>query len=532
MKKFLINRNKPDLIQTTKSIDNKNIKLNLTNKENSKRLSKTNNHFINLKKALIGKKLEDSNMTKRQSNRNLKQKSIDYTFQNYIMNNTINKRSIGLPNQNINIVKFPKKKNNIKKKLSNDHYINKNKKGNNIKQTKNSTKDNLSKKGGTNENLSKSNDRTYEDENLRSNKKMVTTIVKIEDLTKIPKRINGTRNRYADYDYNEAKKAAVTCRRIEYSYNLRGVIKSEICLDEIIMIQRWWRDILRKRKEEILEELAIFEKIKKNDIQKYISFLNKISYIYIMHLFKQFMDILKIRYGKLYNKNLLRRNAIKIQRAFRRFLSRRKTEKMNKLEKLLNKYKYKKKKEKLFQEIKNNQKIFNKLRFLQNFVKYYLLRKQEKYFLKLAHEIHPFLYYYYKYRIQKNKNNIYEYKKKTEKFVNYLEKWKKLLKQKRMIKCITFLEYIKFIIIKKFFIFFILRLVERINSMITYFLLQPLMKKILRNYYLVKIRKAFYIWKNNDIIMQKKNKLALNLITKIIKIYSIDCLKKKLLINK
>ena len=101
-----------------------------------------------------------------------------------------------------------------------------------------------------------------------------------------------------------------------------------------------------------------------------------------------------------------------------------------------------------------------------------------------------------------------------------------------MIKCITFLEYIKFIIIKKFFIFFILRLVERINSMITYFLLQPLMKKILRNYYLGKIRRAFYIWKNNDIIIQKKNKLALNLITKIIKIYSIDYLKKKLLINK
>ena len=263
MKKFLINRNKPDLIQATKSIDNKSIKLNVTNKENSKRLSKTNNHFINLKKALIGKKLEDSNMTKRQSNRNLKQKSIDYTFQNNIMNNTINKSSIGLPNQNINIVKFPKKKINIKKKLSNDHYINKNKKGISKTQSINSTKDNLSKKGGTNENLSKSNDRTYEDENLRSNKKMVTTIVKIEDLTKIPKRINGTRNRYADYDYNEAKKAAVTCRRIEYSYNLRGVIKSEICLDEIIMIQRWWRDILRKRKEEILEELAIFEKIKK-----------------------------------------------------------------------------------------------------------------------------------------------------------------------------------------------------------------------------------------------------------------------------
>ena len=152
--------------------------------------------------------------------------------------------------------------------------------------------------------------------------------------------------------------------------------------------------------------------------------------------------------------------------------------------------------------------------------------------MNLAHDIHPFIYYHYKYRLKKNKNNIDKYKEKKKKFLNFVERWKKLVKHKRMIKCINFLEYIKFIIIKKYFIFFILRLVERINAMITYFLLQPLMKNILRNYYLQKIKIAFYIWKKNDKLKKKKNKLALNLISKIIKIYSIDYLRKKLLIKK
>jgi hypothetical protein len=108
----------------------------------------------------------------------------------------------------------------------------------------------------------------------------VTTIVQIDDLTKIPDRIGGAQNKYADYDYNEAKRAAVTCRRIEYSYNLRNVIKSEISLDEIIIIQRWWRDILRKRNEQISKELRILDKINVNNIQKQpnITNINIINY--------------------------------------------------------------------------------------------------------------------------------------------------------------------------------------------------------------------------------------------------------------
>ena len=539
MKNSQINRNKRNSTKATKSIDNKNSKSNLRNKDNVNRLSKTNINFINLKKALIAKNNEESNIAKRKSNRNLKQKSIDYTFQNNIMNNTMNKSSFKnqtfatrLSKIDNNSSKPPTKNNNKKYQLNND-YNDKRKQNDIIKrQSKIPSKNNLLKNKSSNEHFSEQNDRTNEDEISRPNKNIVTTIVQIDDLTKIPDRIGGAQNKYADYDYNEAKRAAVTCRRIEYSYNLRNVIKSEICLDEIVMIQRWWRDILRKKKEELLKELQIFEKINSNNIQKYITFLNQISYIYILHLLKEFFNIMKVRYGKLYYKNQFRKNIIKIQRAFRKFLSRRKAESKYKLAILLNKYIYKFKKEKLLQEMKRNKEIFNKLLFLQNFIKYYLLIKQEKYYLNLAHEIHPFIYYYYKYRLRKTKDNIDKYKEKKKKFLNFVERWKKLVKHKRMIKCINFLEYIKFIIIKKYFIFFILRLVERINAMITYFLLQPLMKNILRNYYLQKIKIAFYIWKKNDKLKKKKNKLALNLISKIIKIYSIDYLRKKLLIKK
>ena len=166
------------------------------------------------------------------------------------MNNTMNKSSFKNQTFATRLSKIdnnsskPQTKNSNKKYQLNNDYNDKRKQNNNIKrQSKIESKNNLLKKKSSNEHFSEQNDRTNEDEISRPNKNIVTTIVQIDDLTKIPDRIGGAQNKYADYDYNEAKRAAVTCRRIEYSYNLRNVIKSEICLDEIVMIQRWWRDI-------------------------------------------------------------------------------------------------------------------------------------------------------------------------------------------------------------------------------------------------------------------------------------------------
>ena len=169
---------------------------------------------------------------------------------------------------------------------------------------------------------------------------------------------------------------------------------------------------------------------------------------------------------------------------------------------------------------------------MQNFIKYNILRKNEKYRLKCAHEIHPFIYFLLKYKIPLNPKSIRKYKQKRARFMIFVQKWINFHKYKKLIKCMMFIENIKFIIKKKFFIYFILRLVERINAMITYFLLQPLMKNIFRNYYLRKIKRTFLIWKKNDTKLKNKYKLAWNLIAKIIKVYSLDYFKKNIKVGK
>ena len=544
--------------KSNKSIDNKKQKSNSIIKSELNNRTKKLYYINNIQKEIISKNNEEGNIMNKKLNHIKKQKSIDNT----LYKNRIN--DISSSNNSYQHVK--RKKNILNKKIINTKNINANNnnqsninalrkinKISNSKRHPNIKIDNIknnnnkiplnnysniyfplyqneqNEKGTPNEMFIESNETSYNNDTMKyHNKNVLTTFIQIEELTKIPDRIGGRKNKYAEYDYNEAKRAAVTCRRIEYSYNLRNVIKSEICLDEVIMIQRWWRYILRRRNEEILKELEIFEKLNSDNIQRYILFLNKIHYIYILHLLKKFIKKLKANFGKLYYKNYFNRNASKIQKAFRESLSKRKTQSQNDLAILLRKYLYKYQKSDLLKEIDNIFQIINKLKYLQNFIKFYYLRRNEKYYLKTAHEIHPFLYYYYKYRVINKHKSIRKIKQKIYRFTYFLNKWKDFVKYQKFVKSMMFLENLKFILKKKFFIFFILRLVERINAMITYFLLQPLMKHILRIYYIKKIKKAFSSWKNKDKNLKRKNKLAINLITKTVRIYTIDFLIKQL----
>ena len=198
------------------------------------------------------------------------------------------------------------------------------------------------------------------------------------------------------------------------------------------------------------------------------------------------------------------------------------------MEEFLRRLFYKKKKREFLNRLKECGNIINQIKFLQNYIKYYLLRHNFNYRLKCAHEIHPFMYFLLKYKIPFNKKSIIRYKRKRKRFLIFVEKWINFHKYKKMIKYMMFLENIQFIIKKKFFIFFFLRLVERINAMITYFLLQPLMKDILQNYYLRKVKIFFNIWKINDNKMKERNNLAKNLLAKIVKIFTINSLIKKI----
>ena len=509
----------------------------ITNKNPNINAKQNNNYYINqMKKEILGRRQEDHNIYNKRPSRNIKHKSIDNSFynQNKYQNSSIIYNN---PRQNQKKISKPTKMSNNKINFPsnflwepNKNFLNKNKLNiitNNIKNSQNQKSQNLttnsngslfSYSNNVNE-FTPSNDKFeeskdfYEYDNTKLVKnKIITTFVQIDDLTPIPDRIGAKQHCLAEYDYDEAKRAAVTCRRIEYSYNLRNVIRSEICLDQIITIQRWWREILKKRNIELLKELQMQERLKMNNLQGYILLINKLHYVYTIHLVKRFLKLLKIKYGKLYYKNVFNRNAEKIQNAYRQYILRKKF----KLQTLLKRLAFKKKKINFFYHLNQSIMDINKLIKLQHFIKYYLLKKREKYYLRMANKIHPFMYYYLKYGIGNNDKDLNLIRYKINGFLNMVQKWKKFIKTKRILKSLLLMENIKFILKKKYFIYFILRIVERINSMITYFLLKPLIKDICSIYYRNKLNKIVLRWKINVKKLKRREILALNIILKLV----------------
>jgi hypothetical protein len=508
-----------------------------------------NNYMYQMKKEINYKRQDDPNLYDKKTSRNNKQKSIDNSIYNQ---NSIYHNSSMINN---NLQKYQKKalkhtkkssNNNNYKNITNNIYtlkesnkksINKNSLSiitNSIKNSQYQKSQNLTTNSNcslfsfsnivneptsSNDKFEESKDNFYDivdNNNIKiHNNKVLTTFVQIDDLTPIPDRVGAKQHYLAEHDYDEAKRAAVTCRRIEYSYNLRNVIKSEISLEEIITIQRWWREILRKRNVQLLKELQIQERIKLNDIQNYILFINKIHYIYTMHLVKKFIYRLKIKFGKLYYKNIFNRNSSKIQNAYRLYILKKKLL----FKALLKRLEYKMKKRKMLYSLDIFIMDMNKLIKLQNFIKYYLMKKKESYYLTMAHNVHPFMYYYLKFGIGNNDKYICLIKDKTDGFLIMVQKWKNFTRSKKLLKSLLFLENIKFILRKKYFIFFILRIVERINSMMTYFLLKPLMNDILYIYYRKKMEKIIQRWKACVKLYRRRDILALNFILKLVNNY-------------
>jgi hypothetical protein len=532
---------------------------------NESKINSKNNNYINqMKKEMLGKHQEEQSFCSKKTSRNIKQKSID--------NSNINQNIYNNTSVSFNQPHFQKKGNKQNRKLNNKENMNNIFKGNlnsqnnifimkennknklnknnlniitnNIKNTQYQKTSNLTSGSNysfisfsnivneptsSNEKFEESKDNFFENMKYSiNNGRIYTTYLQIDDLTPIPDRIGGKQHRLAEYDYDEAKRAAVTCRRIEYSYNLRNVLKSEICIDEIITIQRWWRDMLRKRNKEILKEFQYQEKIKLTNMQNYILFLNKVHYIYTMHLVNRFINRLRIKYGKLFYKNLFNRYASKIQKAFRLSVERKKLKDQLKLKRFLKRLAYKKQKRKFLYNLNRFMMDIDKIKKLQNYIKYYLLKKNENYYLKGANDVHPFIYYYLKYGVGDNDKNISKIKYKKNLFLNMIQKWKDFIKYKRLLKIFNFLENIKFIMRKKYYLYFIIRIVERINAVITYFLLKPLMIDILKIYYNKKMANVITFWKANAKKLKKREILGFNIILKLVNKYAFKLLIKRL----
>ena len=224
-------QNKRNTKRTNKSIDDKNIKSNMI-KDNFISGMKRNIHLNNLKKEIIAKNNEEYNWITQKTGRILKQKSIDNIRYKNIMNNNNKhyiqnqKRQIKLPsNQQMNTNNIYHSKNSTMKKNSKRQLSIDSKNIKNIPTKKNNkipTKlsnpfmarsylNYQNERTASNDIYSETKESFYEKEITKQyNKNVLTTFVQIEDLTKIPDRIGGRQNKYAEYDYNEAKRAAIT----------------------------------------------------------------------------------------------------------------------------------------------------------------------------------------------------------------------------------------------------------------------------------------------------------------------------------
>ena len=94
-----------------------------------------------------------------------------------------------------------------------------------------------------------------------------------------------------------------------------------------------------------------------------------------MHLVHRFINRLKIKYGKLFYKNLFNRYASKIQKAYRLSVSRKILKDQLKLKRFLKRLAYKKQKRKFFYNLNRFLMDIDKIKKLQNYIKYYLLKK-------------------------------------------------------------------------------------------------------------------------------------------------------------
>lgn len=340
--------------------------------------------------------------------------------------------------------------------------------------------------------------------NNYNNKQTLTTFVKMDDLTPLPDRIGEKKHYLAEYDYNEAKRAAITCRRIEYSYNLRTIVKSEICLDEIVFIQRWWRDILYRKAKGITKDSNIERNKINQNLENYQKALDKLNYIYLMNSAKRFISKMKIKYAKAYYKNKLNNSASKIQKAFKLYEKNKDMEKFNLFTNAL----YKTNKKLFFKNLAEFVYKIKKLMKLQNYIKYHFLNRKESHYLEMSNQVHPYMYYYLKYgKIKKNdeeiiKNKIKGFQKVFKKLKNYLDK-------KKISKALIHMNQMHLLVKKKYFSFFILRVLDRINNLMTLFFLTPLMKTITNKIYVNEIKVYFVIWKAKIKTIKKRNILSM-----------------------
>ena len=247
-------------------------------------------------------------------------------------------------------------------------------------------------------------------------------------LTKIPQKTEeNSGNVRLKMAFNKAKDAARVVRRLEYSYSMRVniLLSKPIFQKNAKIIQNWYRSMkfikLNTPKivkiQSFVRGMMIRKAFKevRNLYERDLPFIKEIDKIISKRFAKIFFDKLIPRFGirTLIKMSQIQNN--KIINALSRFSKKQKFIRDNySLSTKLNK------KCCFTKEIFDyNTKL--KIIKLQSYLRMHLMNNSEKFLLKFANKYHPQLYYYLKYR--KNKDLL---NNKLKKFRNYFLKFKEL----------------------------------------------------------------------------------------------------------
>jgi len=132
----------------------------------------------------------------------------------------------------------------------------------------------------------------------------IVTLLPENSLTPIPKKegINktGFANGYKKKELNDAQRTAVFIRRLEYATTMKKNLMKDnddkVYEDKVILIQEWWRTMVKIIKLQKNVRGFIFRKKLMNNLEhqeKMYQFITEFDNIYSYHLFRQFMDNLK-----------------------------------------------------------------------------------------------------------------------------------------------------------------------------------------------------------------------------------------------
>ena len=332
------------------------------------------------------------------------------------------------------------------------------------------------------------------------------------NLTPIPKRIGPKQNPIAEYDYNQAKSAAILVRRLEYSYNLRLTKIFENHINEIIFIQRKFREFLKKKNQGFIQKLVNNEIQRIQNEQRLIQFIERINFAIKRNKMKKFFRVLINDYAFLIKKHFLDKFVNKIIVNYRKFTYRKNQKKIKKFSNKLRFISQQVIKKNLINFFRNFIEKINLIKKLQNSIKFFLLKNNEKYKLKFSYQYHPYLFFRLKYM-----NNPSKIENKINKFKNFILKWKNYTKEKKEKRLIEFINRMNHILLYQFFNSFIMKFARKTNAFLIYFLLKPLFNDILFIYYKNMINKGLLGLRANSKKLKRNDILSLNLIKKCIK---------------